>query len=553
MFPLRMALAQVNLTVGAIEANARRVRDETLRAKAAGAQVVVFPELTLSGYPPRDLLLHPGFVLRCEQALAELAATAEWSRGIAVVLGSPMPHAAVGHGLHNAAAVLQDGRLDFAHKVLLPTYDVFDEGRYFDPGETPRCVTIAGVRVGLAICEDVWNDKVYWRHSRYASDPVEELVRAGAEMVVSLNASPYALGKAQRREEMLTAAVKHHGVPLAYVNLVGGNDALLFDGRSAVFARDGSVVERAPAFQEALLLGDAGTPGELVALPGPGSDEEAEELLSGLSLGVQDYLRKTGFRGALVGLSGGIDSALTAVIAARALGPSAVRGVALPTRYNAGISEKDARQLAEKLGLRYEVMPIERLRALFLDELAPHFHGGERALAEENLQSRLRGTALMALSNESGELLLNTGNKSELAVGYCTLYGDMNGALAVIGDLTKTQVYRLARHVNRREEIIPKRSLERPPTAELRENQRDQDTLPPYEVLDAILHLAVEQHRSRAEIEAQGFAPAVVRDVLRRLVLSEYKRRQAAPVLRVTEQAFGEGWRVPIAQGFRDE
>ncbi len=549
MFPLRMALAQVNLTVGAIEANARRVREETLRAKAAGAQLVVFPELTLSGYPPRDLLLHPGFVLRCEQALADLAAPAEWSRGIAVVLGAPLPHAAVGHGLHNAAAVLQDGRVDFAHKLLLPSYDIFDEGRYFDPGEAPRCVTIAGRRVGLAICEDIWNDKAFWRHPRYPRDPVEELVRAGAELVVSLNASPYAVGKPRRREEMLSAMARHHGVPLAYVNLVGGNDALLFDGHSLRVDRDGAVVERGPAFREALLAGDWGA----APLAAADSPEEAEELLAGLSLGVQDYLRNTGFERALLGLSGGVDSALTAVIAARALGPSAVRGIALPTRYNADISEADARHLAEKLGLRYEVLPIERLRAAFLAELAPHFHGGQRANAEENLQARRRGTALMALSNESGELLLNTGNKSELAVGYCTLYGDMNGALAVIGDLTKTQVYRLARHLNRADEVIPPRTLERPPTAELRENQRDQDTLPPYEVLDAILRLAVEERRGRAEIEARGFAPAVVRDVLRRVALSEYKRRQAAPVLRVTEQAFGEGWRFPIAQGFRDE
>jgi NAD+ synthase (glutamine-hydrolysing) len=549
MLPLRTALAQVDLTVGAIEENARQVREQTLRAKAAGAQLVVFPELTLSGYPPRDLLLYPGFVLRCERALADLAVPAEWSHGIAVVLGSPLPYAGPGQGLHNAAVVLQDGQMDVAHKVLLPTYDVFDEGRYFDPGAGPLRVDIAGQRVGVVICEDVWNDKAYWQHQRYPRDPVEELAHAGLDLLVTLNASPYAVGKPRRREDMLVALARRHRLPIAYVNLVGGNDALLFDGHSTLVEADGVVRARAPAFAPALLLDD-GRP--VTPLAAAGSAEEAEQMLDGLALGVRDYLAKTGFKGALVGLSGGIDSALTVAIAVRALGPAAVRGIALPTRYNADISELDARALAEQLGIRYEVLPIERLRTLFLDELAPHLHGGNRTIAEENLQSRLRGTALMALSNESGELLLNTGNKSELAMGYCTLYGDMNGALAVIGDLSKTEVYRLARQVNHARAIIPPRTFERPPSAELRENQRDQDSLPPYDVLDEVLRLAVEEHQTLEAIVARGFAPALVRDVLHKLVRSEYKRRQAAPILRVSEQAFGEGWRFPIAQGFRE-
>jgi NAD+ synthase (glutamine-hydrolysing) len=558
MFPLRVALAQVDLTVGAIETNAERVIRETRRARALGAQVVVFPELTLSGYPPRDLLTLPGFVQRCERTLTQLAAPAEWSRGIAVVVGTPLSHPGPGHGLHNAAAVLQDGVLTVAHKILLPTYDVFDEGRYFDPGETPRTVEIGGVRVGLAICEDVWNDKSSVRRPLYPRDPIDELARSGAQLLLVPNASPYAIGKPRRREDLLRAVARRHHLPVAYVNLVGGNDGLLFDGRSLFLDSEGRPFHRAPAWQEGLIASqDAARPSILeLAPPDPESPAEAQEILDGLALGVRDYLAKTGFRGALVGLSGGIDSALTAAIAVRALGASAVRGVALPTRYNAQISQDDAQRLADNLGLGFDVLPIERLRTVFLEELGPHFGGAGlangRALAEENLQSRLRGTALMALSNQSGDLLLNTGNKSELAVGYCTLYGDMNGALAVIGDLFKTQVYRLAQAINRDGEIIPARTLVRPPTAELRDDQLDQDVLPPYEILDGILQLAVDEQRSRQEIEGQGFSPSVVGDVLRRLVQSEYKRQQAAPILRVTERAFGEGWRFPIAQAFGD-
>jgi NAD+ synthase (glutamine-hydrolysing) len=574
MFPLRVALAQVDLTVGAVEANAQRVRAETERAKALGAEVIVFPELTLSGYPPRDLLTLPGFVAHCERALAELAAPAEWSKGIAVIVGTPLSHRGPGHGLHNAAAVLQDGKVAVAHKLLLPTYDVFDEGRYFDPGEAPQMVEVSGVRVGLAICEDVWNDKSVPGRRLYPRDPLDELARDGAQLLLVPNASPYAIGKPRRREELLGRAARHHRVPIAYVNLVGGNDGLLFDGRSVFIDAGGQTVSRAPPWQEELAL----SPGKSDPVAGPplaepGSDAEADEILDGLALGVRDYLRKTGFSSALVGLSGGVDSALTAAIAVRALGPAAVRGVALPSRYNAEMSQEDARRLAENLGLRFEVMPIERLRSVFLEEVSPHFSsaglraggpgsaglraGGPsnlssaRMLAEENLQSRIRGTALMALSNQSGEILLNTGNKSELAVGYCTLYGDMNGALAVIGDLLKTEVYRLARRLNHEREVIPARTLERPPTAELRDGQLDQDTLPPYDILDGILRLAIDERRGHHEIEARGFSPALVADVLRRLVQSEYKRRQAAPVLRVTERAFGEGWRFPIAQGFR--
>ena len=557
MFPLRVALAQVDLTVGAVEANSQRVRNETRRAKAQGAQVVVFPELTLSGYPPRDLLTLPGFVARCEQALTELAAPAEWSAGIAVVVGAPLPHHNPGHGLHNAAAVLQDGKVTIAHKLLLPTYDVFDEGRYFDPGQAPQMVEIAGVRVGLAICEDVWNDKSGAGPRLYPRDPLEELARDGAQLLLVPNASPYAIGKPRRREELLAAAARHHRIPIAYVNLVGGNDGLLFDGRSVFIDAGGRTLRRAPAWEEALTLVAPAAPVAPASSPESlaeaGSPAEADEILAGLALGVRDYLRKTGFSRALVGLSGGVDSALTAAIAVRALGPETVRGVAMPSRYNAGMSEEDARRLAENLGMRFEVLPIERLRSVFLEEVSPHFDAhaspGGRMLAEENLQSRLRGSTLMALSNESGEILLNTGNKSELAVGYCTLYGDMNGALAVIGDLLKTEVYRLARSLNRDREVIPARTLERPPTAELREGQLDQDLLPPYDILDGILRLAIDEQRGRQEIEARGFAPAVVADVLRRLVQSEYKRRQGAPVLRVTERAFGEGWRFPIAQG----
>ncbi len=546
--PLRVAAAQIDTTVGDFDGNCRRVREETERARGRGAQLVAFPELTLTGYPPRDLLELESFLRRGERALAELAAPAAWSKGIAVVVGFAERHAGPGAGVYNSAAVIQDGRVAIARKMLLPTYDVFDEARYFDPGAAPTRLEVAGVKVGVTICEDGWNDKAFWEHPRYGGDPIELLCAQGVDLVLNLSASPYAIGKPRLREEMLGAASRRHGVPMLYVNLVGGNDSLVFDGRSLAIDRDGKVLARGPAFQEGLLLPGDAPPAP--PLPADKSDEELSEILDALDLGIRDYASKTGFRGVVLGLSGGIDSALSACLAARSLGAANVHGVALPSRYTADMSTEDARALASALGIHFEVIPIEPVFSSFLGALEPSFGGREPDVTEENIQARVRGTILMALSNKRGELLLSTGNKSELSVGYCTLYGDMAGGLAAVGDLPKTLVYRLARRLNQQRSVIPERTIARPPTAELRPGQTDQDSLPPYEILDEIMRLSVEERRSSEEIVARGFAPADVHKVLRLLVRSEYKRRQAAPVLRVTNQAFGEGWRYPIAQRF---
>ncbi|MHB1846488.1 MAG: NAD+ synthase [Deltaproteobacteria bacterium] len=548
MLPLRVALAQIDTTIGDFAGNARGVREATARARGQGAELVVFPELTLTGYPPRDLLELRSFAARSEATLAELAAPADWSRGVAVALGFAERHAGVGNGIYNSAAILEGGRLRaVVRKRLLPTYDVFDERRTTDPGPASAPVEIAGRRVGFTICEDVWNDEAFWPHRRYPEDPVGDLVRQGIDLLVNLSASPYALGKAQRREEMLASLCRKHGVPMAYANLVGGNDQLLFDGRSLALGPKGQLLARGPAFAEAELCVWQGA---TEPLPAPGGEAELEELASALALGIRDYARKTHFRGALLGLSGGVDSALTACLAVRALGADAVTGIALPSRYTASISTDDAEQLARALGIRCEVVPIEPVFEGFLSALAPQFRGQSPDATEENLQARIRGTLLMALSNKRGTLLLSTGNKSELAVGYCTLYGDMAGGLAPIGDLRKSWVYRLARHLNRERPLIPERTLVRAPTAELRPGQTDQETLPPYERLDEIVCLAIEERLSGEEIVARGFPEPEVRALLGMLTRSEFKRRQAAPILRVTGRAFGDGWRFPIAQRF---
>ncbi len=561
----RIALAQIDTTVGDFDGNAARIRDATARARAAGATLAVFPELALCGYPPRDLLDLPEFLDRAARALAELARPADWSRGIAVALG--FPEAAPGApppGVYNSVALLEGGRVTaIGRKSLLPTYDVFDETRYFLAADRSSAADAAapGLRLGLSICEDVWNDKRFWDRPRYARDPVAELARDGAGLVVNVSASPYAVHKPALRERMLTASARGHGVPIAYVNQVGGNDALVFDGGSMLVAADGRVLARAPLFQEALVVADlAGGAPEVLPLgdrPGapraPAPDALADEVLSALVLGVRDYVRKCGFRSSIVGLSGGIDSALTACIAAEALGPGAVLGVAMPSRYSSGHSREDAAELARNLGVSFREISIEPMHAAFLAQLEAAEGRPLCDLAEQNVQARVRGQILMALSNDTGGLVLSTGNKSELAVGYCTLYGDMAGGLAVIGDVAKTLVYRVARAANARagRALIPERTFTKPPSAELKPGQVDQDSLPPYDVLDDILAAYVEERLPVEAIVARGHPEATVRRVLRMVVASEYKRRQAAPVLKVSEKAFGEGRRLPIAHGWR--
>jgi NAD+ synthase (glutamine-hydrolysing) len=576
---VRIALAQIDTTVGAFAGNGERMVAQARKAAEEGAQLVVFPELTLCGYPPKDLLELREFVDRCHAALVELAKDPVFAR-VRALVGFPERHDGPGAGLYNSAALLYGGRIAaVARKSLLPTYDVFDEGRYFDPAPEVTLVDVDGVRVGVTICEDLWNDKQFWRQPRYLRDPLEELAAGGAEIVVNLSASPFAMGKPRVRRQMLAAASRRHGIPIAMCNLVGGNDSLIFDGRSLIVS-EGEVRRELAAFREDLLVEEVAprpraptaasprTPGASVisrqtteAPPGALAvvasyeskldDETCRDLAEALTLGIRDYTLKTGFKSVVLGLSGGIDSALTAVLAARALGPQNVTTIAMPSRYTAAMSNEDAELLARRLGVHFHKIAIEPIFRAYLDALQPIFAGRPPDVTEENLQARIRGTLLMAFSNKTGALLLSTGNKSELATGFCTLYGDMAGGLAAIGDLSKTAVYALARWLNKPEEIIPARILERPPTAELRENQTDQDTLPPYSELDRVLGGHVEEHLGAGALVQRGLPEDLVRRVLKLVVASEYKRRQAAPVLRVTARAFGEGWRFPIAHGYR--
>jgi NAD+ synthase (glutamine-hydrolysing) len=589
LIAMKLALGQIDTTVGAFADNSAAIVRYSRDAAESGAQLVVFPELTLCGYPPKDLLGLREFVQKQLAALEQLAADPIFGR-ISALVGFTEPHRGEGAGHFNACALLRGGKVAaVARKSLLPTYDVFDEARYFDPSPEVTVVEVAGVRIGLSICEDLWNDKLFWQKPRYARDPIDELARQGAQILVNLSASPYALGKPHLRREMAIATARRHGMPVALCNLVGGNDSLVFDGNSLAVSRDGRVVAEAPAFEERLVVADLepkpatartarSSPPlgrekpdparreEQVIEPEPHpralavvsayeldlSDAGCAELAGALTLGIRDYARKTGFRSAVLGLSGGIDSSLTAVLAARALGPENVTGFAMPSRYTASMSNEDAAVLAERLGIAFHIVAIEPIFRAYLDALEPVFRGRKPDVTEENLQARIRGMLLMAFSNKTGALLLSTGNKSELATGFCTLYGDMAGGLAAIGDLSKTAVYALARWFNRQgSEIIPERILTRPPTAELRENQTDQDTLPPYDQLDRVLRGHVEEHLGVGELTERGLPEDLVRRVLKLVVQSEYKRRQAAPVLRVTARAFGEGWRFPIAHGYR--
>ncbi len=567
MPPHRIALAQIDTTVGDFPGNADKIRERCRRARAAGARLVVFPELAVCGYPPRDFLDMPEFVSRAASTLADLAQPAEWSRGLSIVLGFPeAPAGAPSPGLYNAAALIEEGRVAaVGRKSLLPTYDVFDETRYFlpSPSATAPFAEAVELRLGLSICEDIWNDKRFWLKPRYVRDPIAELTAAGSSLVVNISASPYGIGKPALRERMLGASARGHGIPVAYVNQVGGNDSLVFDGGSMLVSRDGTVIARAPLMEEALLVVDPET-GASTALtepdavrPGsaePGTPEaEAEEVLRALVLGTRDYVAKCRFRSAVVGLSGGIDSALTACIAAEALGPKGILGVAMPSRYSSSHSGEDARALASNLGIDFQEVSIEPMHEAYLGSLDSALGHPLCDLAAQNVQARIRGQILMAISNETGALVLSTGNKSELAVGYCTLYGDMAGGLAVVGDLPKTLVYRVARAANSRagRELIPERTFVKPPSAELKPDQTDQDTLPPYDVLDDILAAYIEERLPLEEIARRGHPQELVRRVLQMVIASEYKRRQAAPVLKVSAKAFGEGRRLPIAHGYR--
>ncbi len=544
---MRIALAQLNTTVGDFAGNEAKILNAYQRAVQAGAELVVCPELAITGYPPRDLLLKNGFIAGNLAVLDRLAAAT--GRAGLVVGYVDENKKRPGRAATNSVALLADGaRVATRAKSLLPTYDVFDEDRYFEPAETNAPVVFGGRQLGLTVCEDCWNDEGFWRDRRYRRNPAADLVQAGAELLINVSASPWHIGKHATREAMLASLAAKLQRPLFYCNAVGGNDELIFDGASLVFDAAGRVAARGRKFEEDLLLVDS----DALALSPADAATDEEHLHNALVLGLRDYLHKCGFQSAVLGLSGGIDSAVVACLAVAALGAQNVRGVSMPSKFSSQGSLDDARVLAETLGIRYDVVPIQNAHQTLEGELRGVFAGCSEDTTEENLQARLRGVILMALSNKFGSLVLTTGNKSELAVGYCTLYGDMCGGLAVISDVPKTMVYRLAAWINREREIIPRASITKPPSAELRPNQTDQDSLPPYDVLDAILEEYVVKGAAAADIIASGFDAETVRRVLRLIDLNEYKRRQAAPGLKVTTKAFGIGRRIPVAQRYRE-
>ena len=571
---MRLALAQTNPTIGDIAGNAASIAKWISAARGDGAECVLFPELALCGYPPKDLLLQGGFLGACVDAAKELGE--KYSSGITVIFGSPLPVSGkpdAPGGIANSLLAYRDGRqVAYYDKRLLPTYDIFDEDRYFTPGERVVVIEVGGLKIGLTICEDLWKGEDAGFASQYTSapDPVAQVVQAGAQVILSASASPFVLGKSPRHRAILKKHAANHGVYVASVNQVGGNDELIFDGHAAAFNPTGDLIAAGPGFEEAITIVEIPAEHRPVTDPVAIKGDE-EQLFRALVLGVRDYCRKTGFRSALLGLSGGIDSAVTAALACAALGPSNVLGVALPGPYSSEHSKSDAYDLAKRLGMKCVTVPIAPVFAGAVGAIDPALVSieasklGERLpdLAEENLQSRLRGTILMAISNRTGAIVLTTGNKSELAVGYCTLYGDMNGGLAVLCDLTKNWVYRLAKWINAHardcgfaSEPIPAASIDKAPSAELRPNQTDQDSLPPYDVLDEILNRYIERKQSASGIirectGRQGFDEATVRRVIRLTDLSEYKRKQAAIGLKVTGVAFGSGRRMPIAQGWK--
>ena len=556
---MKICLAQINPTVGAFEQNVKKICRFINTAKKKGADLIVFPEMCIVGYPPKDLLELSGFVDSNLKALEEVRNNVT---GISVIVGFVDRNAGQrGKNLYNAAAYINNKEIVSRHyKSLLPTYDVFDEDRYFEPAHSISLAKISGRKSGISICEDAWGANIIWHGKIHHKDPVESMIRQGAEIIINISASPFTIGKQDERLKMLTSHAKKYNVPIIFVNQIGGNDDLVFDGNSLVINKKGVIVDRALSFEEDLLMVEFKGPDISAGDSKPGSvgkrtqagagEDEIESVFKALVLGTRDYVRKCGFKKAVIGLSGGIDSAVTAVIAARALGKGKVLGVTMPSGFSSKGSVKDSKALAKRLGIAFENIPIKSVYNAYTKTLSGVFTGLPFDVTEENLQARIRGKILMAISNKHGYLVLTTGNKSELAVGYCTLYGDMCGGLAVISDIPKTMVYDIAEYINRRKEVIPIHTIEKPPSAELRPDQKDQDSLPPYDILDGVLKAYVEESRDIDDIIGRGFNEALVKDIIKKVDTNEYKRKQAAPGLKVTSKAFGTGRRMPLAQRY---
>ena len=547
---MKIALAQINQTVGDFQNNIEKIRLTIDHARSKNADLVVFPELAITGYPPKDFLDIPAFVDENLKALEKITRSVS---GISAIIGfvdkNKRPH---GKLVHNAAAFIQDKKIiSIHHKSLLPTYDVFDECRYFEPAYTISPVKFMDYTLGISICEDIWNDEEFWTRPLYEKDPIEDLVSNGADVIINISSSPFAVGKHDKiRLRMLIHDAVKYKVPFVYVNQVGGNDDLVFDGNSTVINAEGKLIAQAAAFEEDLMVVDIENP---TVQAQPKAYAPIESVHKALIMGLRDYVIKCCFKKVIVGLSGGIDSAVTAALAVESLGRDNVIGVLMPSQFSSRGSIDDAVKLAQNLGIIYKTIPIKDVFETYQNILKTEFKDRPFDIAEENLQARIRGNILMALSNKYGYLVLTTGNKSELAVGYCTLYGDMSGGLALISDIPKTMVYELARYINREREVIPQNSIDKPPSAELKPNQFDQDTLPPYDILDGILKAYVEDAKSIGEIIRMGFDEKIVREVIRKVNRNEYKRRQAAPGIKVTSKAFGSGRRMPIAHNFMCE
>ncbi|MEH2117197.1 NAD+ synthase [Nostoc sp.] len=552
---MKIAIAQINPTIGDLLLNAQKILEAAQRAASSGVRLLLTPELSLCGYPPRDLLLNPSFVEAMGITLQNLAQ--DLPPNLAVLVGTVEQNLEAsitgGKTLFNSMALLENGKVkQVFHKRLLPTYDVFDERRYFEAGLQANYFTLDNIHIGVTICEDLWNDEEFWGKRSYAVNPIADLAILGVDLIVNLSASPYTVGKPQFRETMLKYSAVRFQQPIIYANQVGGNDDLIFDGHSFALNRQGEVISRARGFDTDLMVLDFDEAQRDFKLGSvaPAYESEDEQIWQALVLGVRDYARKCRFSKVVLGLSGGIDSAIVAAIATAALGKENVLGVLMPSPYSSEHSISDAVALAENLGIKTNLLPIGELMQGFDQTLGDLFAGTEFGLAEENIQSRIRGNLLMAIANKFGYLLLSTGNKSEMAVGYCTLYGDMNGGLAVIADVPKTRVYSLCQWLNRNNEIIPQNVLTKPPSAELKPGQVDQDSLPPYEILDDILQRLIHNHQSAAQIVAAGHDSVIVDRVIQMVARAEFKRRQAPPGLKITDRAFGTGWRMPIASNW---